>query len=85
MTRKSWLLAGVIVLTGMTLAFASGPSLQSGPGWEAAPDFPPDLTVSGKNLDGWHTLGQASWHAENGEIVGTPGASGGWLVFDHSY
>jgi hypothetical protein len=86
MTKKSCLLVGVVVLSGMTLAFASGPGPQSRPDFEAAPDFRPDITVTGKNLDGWHTLGQASWHAENGEIVGTPGASGGgWLVFDHSY
>jgi hypothetical protein len=86
MTRKSWMKAGVIVLTSMTLAFGSSQSLQSEPGWEAAPDFPPDITLTGKNLDGWHALGQASWHAENGEIAGMPGASGGgWLVFSHSY
>lgn len=74
MTKKSCLLVGVVVLTGMTLAFASGP------------DFRPDITETGKNLNSWHTLGHADWHTENGEIVGTPSASGGgWLVFDHSY
>ena len=74
MTKKSCLLVGAVVLSGIALAFASGP------------DFHPDITVTGKNLDGWHTLGHADWHAENGEIVGTPGASGGgWLVFDQSY
>ena len=72
--KKSRLLIAGIALASMTLAFASGPG------------FHPDITVSGKNLDGWHTLGNAQWHAENGEIVGTPGASGGgWLVFDKSY
>jgi hypothetical protein len=76
MTKKSCLLVGafVSVLTGITLAFASGP------------DFHPDITETGKNLSSWHTLGQADWHAENGEIVGLPSArGGGWLLFDHSY
>jgi hypothetical protein len=73
MTRKSCLLVGAVVLSGITLAFASGP------------DFHPDITETGKDLTHWHTLGHADWHAENGELVGTPGAGGGWLVFDHSY
>ena len=74
MIKKSRLLIAGIALAGMAQAFASGP------------DFYPDIKVSGKNLEGWHTLGSAQWHAENGEIVGTPGASGGgWLVFDKSY
>ena len=60
--------------------FAVTPVLASGP------SFRPDITETGKNLNNWHTLGQAEWHAENGEIVGTPGASGGgWLVFNKSY
>lgn len=71
--KKFRLLIAGIALAGMAQAFASGP------------DFYPDLTVSGKSLEGWHTLGSAQWHAENGEIVGTPGTSGGWLVFDKSY
>ena len=32
------------------------------------------------------SIGQASWRAENGEIVGTPkAASGGWLLAERSY
>jgi hypothetical protein len=73
MITKSRFLIAVIALACMAPAFASGP------------DFYPDINVSGRNLDGWHTLGNAQWHAENGEIVGTPGASGGWLVFNKSY
>jgi hypothetical protein len=35
---------------------------------------------------GWHTLGQADWHAENGEIAAVPQTpDGGWLVLDKSY
>jgi len=57
-----------------------------GAAFASGPDFYPEITVSGKSLDGWHTLGNAQWHAENGEIVGTPAASGGgWLIFNKSY
>ena len=73
MIPKSSLLIAVIALACLAPAFASGP------------DFYPDVNVSARNLDGWHTLGSAQWHAENGEIVGAPGASGGWLVLDKSY
>jgi hypothetical protein len=71
--NRSRLLIAVLALGGITSAFATGPN------------FHPDTTVSAKSLGGWHTLGDAQWRAENGEIVGTPGANGGWLVFDKSY
>jgi Domain of Unknown Function (DUF1080)/FG-GAP-like repeat len=49
-------------------------------------DFIPDATFKGSSLNGWHTLGDAEWHAENGEIVGRPKKeSGGWLVLDKGY
>ena len=73
MKRQSKLLLAVLALASMTQAFASGPS------------FPPDIKVSGQNLNGWHTLGGGDWRAENGEIVGKPNQAGGWLVFDKSY
>ena len=59
----------------VTPIFASGPS------------FRPDTVMDGSSLKGWHTFGQADWHAEQGEMVGTPkpGGAGGWLVLDHSY
>ena len=47
--------------------------------------FVPDATFHGSSLTGWHPLGQAKWRAENGEIVGTPGEGGGWLLLDKSY
>lgn len=52
-----------------------------------APSFTPDSTFHGSSLTGWHTLGQAGWSANNGEIVANSGAKkgDGWLVFDHSY
>jgi Domain of Unknown Function (DUF1080)/FG-GAP-like repeat len=50
------------------------------------PAFIPDVTFTGSSLAGWHTVGNAEWRAENGEIVGKPtSASGGWLVLDQSY
>jgi hypothetical protein len=51
------------------------------------PSFIPEGTVKGNSLAGWHTLGQADWKVQDGEIVGTPrpGGSGGWLVLDKSY
>jgi Domain of Unknown Function (DUF1080)/FG-GAP-like repeat len=49
--------------------------------------FIPDSTFKGSSLAEWHTLGDASWRAQAGEIVGTvkPGGSGGWLFLNQSY
>jgi len=43
--------------------------------------------LNGSSLAGWHTVGPATWHLENGEVTGTPGPSGtgGWLVLNRSY
>lgn len=43
--------------------------------------------MKGSSLACWHTLGQADWTMQNGEVTGTvkPGAKGGWLMLDHSY
>ena len=50
------------------------------------PSFHPDTAFKGSALTGWHTLGEATWRAQNGEITGTPKQpGGGWLVLDHSY
>jgi hypothetical protein len=50
------------------------------------PSFHPDSSFKGPALSDWHTLGDASWHAENGEITGKPlQPGGGWLVLDRSY
>jgi len=47
--------------------------------------FVPDWTFKGSALTGWKSLGQASWKATNGELVGTPSSpEGGWLVLDKS-
>jgi 3-keto-disaccharide hydrolase/FG-GAP-like repeat len=51
----------------------------------ASQNFLPDVVFKGSTLTGWHRLGQADWRAENGEIIGTPGQGGGWLVLDKGY
>src|SRR5260370_16239729 len=51
----------------------------------SSPNFLPDVVFKGSGLSGWHRLGQAEWRAENGEIIGTPGKGGGWVVLDKGY
>jgi hypothetical protein len=46
------------------------------------PTFAPDVTFKGSTLQGWHTLGESSWRAKDGELTGT---GEGWLVLDRSY
>ncbi len=73
MPRRHFVVALLAVLAGMP-AVAVGPA------------FVPDVSFTGSSLAGWHTVGNAAWHAENGEIVGRPtAASGGWLVLDKPY
>src|ERR1700722_16751275 len=60
--------------------FSAAPVLAAGP------SFQPEVPFQGSSLNGWHTLGHAKWHAENGEVVGTPQpGNDGWLVLDRSY
>ena len=74
MLNKRFLFSAVIALLSAAPMFATGPS------------FEPDVTFKGSSLAGWRTVGQASWHAENGELIGTPKTSdGGWLMLDHSF
>ena len=49
------------------------------------PSFVPDGKFQGSKLTGWHTLGQADWRAENGELIGKGSPGSGWLVLDRSY
>src|SRR5882724_767597 len=51
----------------------------------ASPNFLPDVVFKGSSLTGWHTLGRADWRADNGEIIGAPKESGGWLMLDKGY
>lgn len=69
--RAYWLaaIAGLLMASG----FGGGPS------------FVPDTSFKGSNLSGWHVLGQADWHTQNGEIIGAAKAGAGWLVLDRSY
>src|SRR5579862_459733 len=74
MLVKRFLLSAVAGLLASIPAFAGGPS------------FTPDATFHGSSLTGFHTLGQATWKAENGELVGSPQNGGaGWLISDKSY
>ncbi|HXJ44153.1 MAG TPA: FG-GAP-like repeat-containing protein [Bryobacteraceae bacterium] len=51
-----------------------------------AQNYVEDVRLKATSLDGWHTLGDATWRAEKGEYIGTPKSStGGWLVLDKSY
>lgn len=68
------------VLTTVVLSLIFLPVLQA-----VSPTFIPDTTFKGSSLKGWHVLGQADWKVQNGEVVGTPKAGGGWLVLDRSY
>src|SRR5437667_12874525 len=48
--------------------------------------FAPDWTFKGSVLTGMQPIGQATWKAENGEIVGTPTTpEGGWLLLSGGY
>jgi hypothetical protein len=67
-----WIVAAALGVLGSAI-FAS------------SPNFVPDYVFKGSALTGWHKLGQADWHAENGEIVGVPKEGGGWLVLDKGY
>src|SRR6266550_3889944 len=51
----------------------------------ASQNFQPDVIFTGSSLTGWHTLGQADWRADNGEIIAAPKESGGWLMLDKGY
>ena len=49
------------------------------------PSFAPDSVFKGSSLAGWRASGQASWRAENGELIGVPKEGGGWLTLDRSF
>ncbi|HEY5054558.1 MAG TPA: FG-GAP-like repeat-containing protein [Acidobacteriaceae bacterium] len=71
MLDKRYLLSTVAALFVAMPVFAAGPS------------FHPDVTLTGSSLTGWHTVGQATWRAANGELTATPqSGNGGWLMLD---
>jgi hypothetical protein len=70
------------VVTLAVIALPLGRTLGQEPSL-SGPSFLPD--GGGSTLTGWHTLGQATWHADKGEIVGKGTAGSGWLVLDRSF
>jgi hypothetical protein len=55
-------------------------------GGQSPRTFAPDWTFKGSALTGMQQVGQATWRAENGEIIGTPTSpDGGWLLLDKGY
>ena len=67
-------------------AFAAVAAAFASVGHGASKNFAPDVVFTGSNLTSWRQIGQSSWRAENGEIIGTPGAaSGGWLLANRPY
>ena len=77
--RKSYLLTAAVA-TALIAGAAWAPVLGVGP------SFRPDTRFTGSSLAGWNTVGEATWRAENGEIIGTPKApAGGWLMLNRSF
>src|SRR5438094_738277 len=76
MTRRFWM-----VISAVVGAIAMPIALDGQTG-----TFAPDWTFRGSALTGTQQIGQATWRAENGEIIGTPSASdGGWLLLERGY
>jgi hypothetical protein len=76
---KHRLRSHVAAVAALAAAFVS-------PGHGASTNFAPDVVFTGSSLASWRPIGQSTWRAENGEIVGTSSAGGGgWLVADRSY
>jgi hypothetical protein len=74
--RLGRLLAAVVIVAAALASVTHG----------ASKNFAPDVVFAGSSLTGWPSIGQARWHAENGEIIGIPtSATGGWLLADRSY
>jgi hypothetical protein len=72
--RRSFVIALLaLALSGLALGAAD------------PPDFKPDVTFTGSSLSGWRQVGQATWRAQNGEIIGRASADGGgWLMTERS-
>jgi hypothetical protein len=79
------LLATWVLLTGHALAQSTSDTPAGSPALLHGPSFVPDAKFSGSSLGGWKPLGQATWSAENGELVGKGTNGSGWLVLDRSY
>jgi hypothetical protein len=70
-------------LVAVVLSIASG---AQAPAPAGPATFVADWTFKGSALQGTEQVGQATWRAENGEIVGRPtSADGGWLLINPGY
>jgi hypothetical protein len=70
-----------VVLTAVAAA-----ALSIGLSGQGTANFVPDWTFKGSALTGMQQVGQATWRAENGEIIGTPTSpEGGWLLLGKGY
>jgi Domain of Unknown Function (DUF1080)/FG-GAP-like repeat/FG-GAP repeat len=80
-TQSLWLLL-IPAIGFLTLL----PVLADGPENPLGPTFRADYVFKGSSLNGWKTLGKATWKARDGMITGTAtDPSGGWLLLDRSY
>src|SRR3954470_16267250 len=69
---------------GLFLTMVSVAAVSIGLSGEATRTFVPDWTFKGSALSGMKQVGEATWRAENGEIIGTPtGPDGGWLLLEN--
>ncbi len=75
----------VVSISLIAIALSIAPYAQT-PAPAGPATFVPDWTFKGSALTGTQQIGQATWRAENGEIVGTPtSADGGWLLINPGY
>jgi hypothetical protein len=73
-------------ITSITLSAVAVAAVSIGLEGQKPATFAPDWTFSGSALTGTERVGQATWRAENGEIIGTPtGPDGGWLLLPSGY
>jgi hypothetical protein len=84
MNQRNGLFARHAVIVALALvAITSTHTRGQEPATLGGPSFTPDGRAS--TLAGWHTLGQAAWHADQGEIVGNGTKGAGWLVLDRAF
>jgi hypothetical protein len=81
--RRSML---VVSTAALAMAVTAAPFGQSAPAAVVPATFVPHWTFTGSALTGTQSIGQATWRAERGEIIGTPtSADGGWLLLNPGY
>jgi hypothetical protein len=82
------LFAATVCLIAIPFAHSQGSQSDAAPAKSApslnGPSFIPDGSFRGSTLAGWHTLGQADWRADQGEITRKGTGGSGWLVLDRS-